>query len=1062
MFLAVLSAASCLPAGVARARQAASDAAAVSLTAEERNWLEAHPDIELGFTEGFEPEVIVNPDGTYRGIQVDVLDELSRRLGTRIRLRIDPISQLIAKAQNRETAGILNIIPENADKLGLLATKGYMTSYAAVFARTSVAFDRPTDLAGRKVAIVDRVLFSEMIVERYGAGATVLRVKDVLEGLRCVDNGEVDFFLGTSKHVYLISKYQLYGLARQFVYYDHPFKCGMGVRSDWPILVTILDKGLSHIGTEGLRQIETKWIQKDEHRATVTLTEEEPRALKLATEEEAWLARNHTVRVRVVDFPPYIVIKEGRITGMVIDYVNLISERTGVRFELVPETRPWQEALESLMNLQGPDMITSVSPMAEREPYMAFSDAYIVSPRVIFTRTDGEFVSGMGDLRGRTVAAPRGTLVHKRIEAEYPAVRLLSYGSDSDSIEAVATGVADAYIGNLVNASYRITRRGLTNVKVAAPCPFADDVYTFGIRRDWLELRSLVNKALGSMTAEEHGALRSKYLTVRYEHGVSRTDVLKWSLGGGAVVACIVLGFVLWNRSLARLVDERTARIVEGEARFRATFEQAAVGIAHVSPEGRFLIVNRRYCDIVGYTRGQLLGRTFQEITHPDDLDTDVGHSERLLRGEAASYAMEKRYIRRDREAVWVQLTVSLARNDAGEPEFFVAVVEDITERRHVENARQESEEKLERLMEQSPASIQIHRPDGKLQRSNAAFGKLYALNEEMLTELREKYNVLHDEQAVRLGVMPYIQRVFAGEEVRFPPYEYNGMETLETLDVKQPVSRTCWVRTLGYPLVDNEGKVQSVVLISEDITEQQRGERELRQYQERLRALASELTMAEEKERKRLAADLHDEVGQRLALARVQLAVAARCQADTGMTPILKEVSESLLHASGETRRLISDLSSPAIRELGLDAAISEWLTEHIGDRYGLEAAIVSNLDDRQVDSLSEGKRSMMFRNVRELVTNVIKHARAKRIAIDMKWSERALRIVVEDDGIGFDRDVTVGACNEGGGFGLFSIRERMTDIGGSLEVVTGPGRGCKAILTAPLGGPVAQAPPA
>lgn len=115
------------------------------------------------------------------------------------------------------------------------------------------------------------------------------------------------------------------------------------------------------------------------------------------------------------------------------------------------------------------------------------------------------------------------------------------------------------------------------------------------------------------------------------------------------------------------------------EHRFRGTFEQAAVGIAHVATDGRFLRLNQRFAKIVGYTVTEMLELTFQEITHPDDLERDLAFVERLQAGEMDSYSMEKRYIRRNGPLVWVLLTVSLIRSQEGEPDYFVAVIEDIS-----------------------------------------------------------------------------------------------------------------------------------------------------------------------------------------------------------------------------------------------------------------------------------------------------------------------------------------------------------------------------------------------
>ncbi|MDP9474497.1 MAG: PAS domain S-box protein [Actinomycetota bacterium] len=131
------------------------------------------------------------------------------------------------------------------------------------------------------------------------------------------------------------------------------------------------------------------------------------------------------------------------------------------------------------------------------------------------------------------------------------------------------------------------------------------------------------------------------------------------------------------------------------EERFRATFEQAAVGIAHVGVDGEWLRMNRKLCDIVGYTQEELLERTFQDITHPEDLDADLAYVRRLLDGKIRTYSMEKRYVRKDASSVWVNLTVSRVSGQAGGSQYLIAVVEDIDERKRMETALRESEERF-------------------------------------------------------------------------------------------------------------------------------------------------------------------------------------------------------------------------------------------------------------------------------------------------------------------------------------------------------------------------------
>jgi PAS domain S-box-containing protein len=142
---------------------------------------------------------------------------------------------------------------------------------------------------------------------------------------------------------------------------------------------------------------------------------------------------------------------------------------------------------------------------------------------------------------------------------------------------------------------------------------------------------------------------------------------------------------------------ERALR--QSEERFRATFEHAAVGIAHVRPDGQWLRVNQRLCDILGHSREDLLQCGFQDITHPEDLDADLHKVQQVLAGEITHYAMEKRFFRKDKSIIWVSLTVALVRDSAGEPEYFVSVLEDITEHKRLEHAQLQRSQRAQTLL---------------------------------------------------------------------------------------------------------------------------------------------------------------------------------------------------------------------------------------------------------------------------------------------------------------------------------------------------------------------------
>ena len=192
--------------------------------------------------------------------------------------------------------------------------------------------------------------------------------------------------------------------------------------------------------------------------------EQEKPQISLTPAEQAWLAQDHTVRVRAADYEPYLIIREGEPKGISIDYIRLISERAGINIEIIKETRSFGEAFESFKELNGPDWLPHLTPTIEREPYANWSSkSYTSSPRVIFTRDDGEFIINMDDLATKTVAGSRGNIVVKILKDQYPHIRFALFDTLGEVLEAVASGKADATVTNLTLGTYLINKRGFTN-----------------------------------------------------------------------------------------------------------------------------------------------------------------------------------------------------------------------------------------------------------------------------------------------------------------------------------------------------------------------------------------------------------------------------------------------------------------------------------------------------------------------------------------------------------------------------------------------------------------------
>jgi PAS domain S-box-containing protein len=178
------------------------------------------------------------------------------------------------------------------------------------------------------------------------------------------------------------------------------------------------------------------------------------------------------------------------------------------------------------------------------------------------------------------------------------------------------------------------------------------------------------------------------------------------------------------------------ASVRESEKRFRVTFEQAAVGVAHSSPDGRLLLMNQKLCDILGYTPEEILTKTYQEVTHPEDVEMELAYARSLLAGEIQACSFEKRYVRKDGSAVWVNLTASLVRDEqTGEPSYFVAIIEDIGARKAAEQSLKSALEEVRLLKDRLQEENVYLREEAKLERH---FGEIVGRSDAISFVLRK------------------------------------------------------------------------------------------------------------------------------------------------------------------------------------------------------------------------------------------------------------------------------------------------------------------------------------
>lgn len=361
------------------------------------------------------------------------------------------------------------------------------------------------------------------------------------------------------------------------------------------------------------------------------------------------------------------------------------------------------------------------------------------------------------------------------------------------------------------------------------------------------------------------------------------------------------------------------------EARFRGTFEEAAVGISHVDRNGRWIRMNQRACEILGYSRHELAQLTFQQISHPDDLDEDMRRFNALMSGAIDSYSHEIRRRRKDGRIVWLQLTASVQRDEEGTPQYAIRIIEDITARKEAERALQEINETLERRVAE---------------------------------------------------------------------------------------------------------RTQSLL-----------------QYQEQLRALASELTVTSETERRRLATELHDFLAQQLVVCQLKLSQIRRHTKSTEVDIMIRELDDLLADSVRYTRSLIAELSPSILYDAGLVPAL-RWLSDQM-QQHGLTTHVS---EKREIPALPEDQAILLFQVARELLFNIVKHAGTDTAWVTVDEREGSIALVVRDEGAGFDITLHGSSPANTGRFGLFSVRERVEAMGGELHIRSIVGDGTEVAVWLPV----------
>ena len=465
------------------------------------------------------------------------------------------------------------------------------------------------------------------------------------------------------------------------------------------------------------------------------------------------------------------------------------------------------------------------------------------------------------------------------------------------------------------------------------------------------------------------------------------------------------------------------------EARYHGLFNNANDAI-FIMDFDRFIECNNKTLEVFKCSSDQIIGKNPYDIFSPEFQPDGRSSKEKALEKIRNAYDGESQFFE------WCHLRyngtpfyadISLSPIKLKDKTYIQALVRDISERKKAEESLQRSEYNL--LEAQRIAHVgswSLHLESGESTCSDEMLRIWYK-------EILER---IHPEDRERVK-----------REINKAITNNTGYEAVFRLVIPGQGERIIY--GLGHVEKDSDGKPCFIIGTGQDITERKKAEENILKYQKQLKSLASQLTLSEEKERHRIATELHDHISQYLAVSMMKLDELLKVSDNEEKRKIVAQIVEWLQHAMEESHSLTFDLSSPVLHELGFERAVAAWLEDEVQGKHKIETEFKS---DGLKKSLDEDISVLLFRSVREILFNVIKHANAKKVKVYMRVIDNDIKIQVEDDGVGFKPDEVAANAFVQSKFGLFSIQERLEHFGGNIEIDSNPGGGSMITLIAPL----------
>ena len=483
------------------------------------------------------------------------------------------------------------------------------------------------------------------------------------------------------------------------------------------------------------------------------------------------------------------------------------------------------------------------------------------------------------------------------------------------------------------------------------------------------------------------------------------------------------------ERLLRNILDRETANqaLRESEVRLRAILHHSPSSIFLKDLQGRYLACNPPFAQLCARSQEQIIGKTDREL-FPEELAAQFQINDRKVLAAGTAMQFEETTLCAGEPCICVVSKFPL-RDAPGVIYALGGIATDITERKHAEEAREKQTEVLQTIFDHIPVMINFVGRDGRIKLINREWERRIGWSLEEIQ--RQNINVLaeaYPDAADYREVMKFISEA-SGKWKDFQPKVKAGRK----MDTAWAIVRLSDGTSIG---------------IGQDITKRKQAEEALRAANERLQHLSARVLNVQETERRSIARELHDEIGQLLTATKLNLQAAQDSDEPAAVNALLQESISSLDRLLDQVRNLWLDLRPPMLDDLGLVAAL-RWYVRQLGQRAGLRVEFAAEFAERPVESAWE---TACFRVAQEALTNVVRHARAKNVFVQLRRQGKEVRLLVRDDGTGFDAAAAKEEARHGASLGLLGMEERIRLAGGRCAIESSRGRGTEIHAIFPL----------